>query len=115
LTYASWSTSITLDPVFRINGVVLLEWHALVDGADVGGTAGTPTQIADGTLTFNSAGALGTEVVNSSSASFVGATANQAIKFDFGDAITTDGGTGLTGTTQFARGSGPLHLHTDAH
>src|SRR5262249_9934607 len=87
--YDSLGNAHRVDLYFRNNGGGQWDWHAMVDGADVGGTAGTPTQIADGTLTFNSAGALGTEVVNSSSASFVGATANQAIKFDFGDAITT--------------------------
>jgi flagellar hook protein FlgE len=113
--YDSLGNAHRVDLYFRNNGGGQWDWHAMVDGADVGGTAGTPTQIADGTLTFNSAGALDTEVVNSSSASFVGATANQAIKFDFGDAITTDGGTGLTGTTQFAGSPGVLHINQDGY
>lgn len=113
--YDSLGNAHRVDLYFRNNGGGKWDWHAMVDGADVGGTAGTPTQVADGTLTFNSAGALDTEVVNSSSASFVGATANQAIKFDFGDAITTDGGTGLTGTTQFAGTSNVIHVNQDGY
>ena len=91
------------------------DWHAMVDGADVGGTAGAPTQIADGVLTFNSSGALDTETTNSSSASFSGATANQVITFDFGDSITTDTGTGLSGTTQFAGPSSVTHINQDGY
>lgn len=79
------------------------EWHAMVDGAEVtGGVPGTDSEIATGTLTFDASGRLDTEAMTSSSVSFVGATPNQAIAFDFGDALTTDGGTGLAGTTQFA-------------
>jgi flagellar hook protein FlgE len=94
------------DVYFRNNGGGAWEWHAMVDGGELtGGTPGTPTEIADGNLTFTTDGALDTETVNASSASFVGATPNQAIAFDFGDAITTDGGTGMAGSTQFAGAS----------
>jgi flagellar hook protein FlgE len=122
---SSFQTSMTIydsvgnahrtDMYFRNQGGSTWDWHAMVDGADVGGTAGTPTQIADGTLTFNTAGALDTEVTNSSSASFVGATANQAPVFDFGDSITTNAGTGLTGTTQFAGASSVTHINQDGY
>jgi flagellar hook protein FlgE len=75
----------------------------MVDGGELtGGTPGTLTEIATGTLTFNNAGALAAQTTTASSASFVGATPNQAIAFDFGDAIVTDGGTGRSGTTQTA-------------
>lgn len=79
------------------------EWHAMVDGAEVtNGTAGTPTEVASGTLTFDTNGALDTETTNASTWDFVGgATPGQTITFDFGDSITTDLGTGLAATTQF--------------
>ena len=56
-------------------------------------------------LTFNTSGALLTEpapVAADNDFDFSGGpTQSQAIDFDFGDAITTDGGTGLLGTTQY--------------
>jgi flagellar hook protein FlgE len=79
------------------------DWHAMADGGELtGGVAGTPTEVASGSVTFTTAGALDTETTGSSSWDFVDATPAQAIDFDFGDSITTDGGTGLGGTTQFA-------------
>ncbi len=110
---SNFSTSVTvydslgagheLTVYFRNQGANAWEWHAMVDGGElVGGTAGTPTEGADGTLTFTSNGELDTETVNASSWSFVNATGAQAIAFDFGTSITTDTGTGLDGTTQFA-------------
>ncbi|HVV83356.1 MAG TPA: flagellar hook protein FlgE [Kofleriaceae bacterium] len=94
-----------VDIYFLNQGGGKWEWHATVDGGELnGGTAGTPTEIATGTVEFNAAGALDKETPGASSASFVGAAAGQAIKFDFGDAITTDGGTGISGTTQYAQG-----------
>lgn len=80
-------------------------------------------KLASGTLTFTTSGALDTESVvtsyNSGTAGgttgstvgqaqidFVGATANQAITFNFGTSVTTDGGTGMDLTTQFGAASG---------
>ncbi len=113
--YDSLGNAHRADIYFRNQGGGTWDWHALVDGADVGGTKGTPTPIADGVLTFTASGALDTQVTNTSSASFVGATANQAITFDFGDAITTKGGTGLAGTTQFAGPSSVTHINQDGY
>jgi flagellar hook protein FlgE len=75
----------------------------MVDGAEItNGTAGTPSEVANGTLTFTTSGALDTETTNASIFDFVGgATPGQAITFDFGDSIATDLGTGLAGSTQF--------------
>jgi flagellar hook protein FlgE len=123
---SNYSTSVTVydslgaphrvDVYFRNNGANAWEWHAMVDGGELtGGTPGVPTEIADGTLSFTPNGELDVETINNSSADFVGATPGQTITFDFGDAITTDGGTGLTGTTQF---SGPFSinsLHQDGY
>ena len=80
-------------------------------------------RVASGTLTFRTSGALDTEsVVNSynnnqaggiaggavgqAQIDFVGASPNQAITFNFGTSVTTDGGSGLDMTTQFGAASG---------
>jgi flagellar hook protein FlgE len=106
-----------LDVYFRKDAAAgKWEWHAMADGAELtGGTAGTPTQIANGELTFDTNGRLDVESMLSSSASFVGASPNQAIAFDFGDAITTDGGTGSSGTTQDAGAFAVNGLDIDGH
>lgn len=71
-------------------------WNAMADGTGV--------VSASGQLTFDTDGRLQTSVTNQSNFNFDGATPNQAIEFDFGDAIA-DGGTGLLGTTQFSAAS----------
>lgn len=102
--YDSLGAPHRVDIYMRAQGAGAWEWHAMVDGGQlVGGTAGTPTEIASGQLTFDANGALQSSTPGASSASFIGATANQAIDFNFGDPIAT-GGTGLAGTTQY---SGP--------
>jgi flagellar hook protein FlgE len=104
--YDSLGNTHRVDMYFRSDGAGTWDWHALVDGADLNnGQAGTATEVASGTLTFNTDGALDVETPAGSSVDFLGATPGQAITFDFGDAITTDAGTGLAGTTQFAGAS----------
>lgn len=81
-------------------------WYASADGAVLqGGEEGKPQQIASGKLTFNSDGKLETDEVISSNISFRGATANQKVDFNFGDAIKTRNGTGSEGTTQYGSNS----------
>ncbi len=82
------------------------EWHALAQSDEIQGGAADPlTQVAQGTLTFDDNGRLDQEAQAAGGGiNFVGAAQNQAITFDFGDAITTDGGTGLGGSTQTATG-----------
>ncbi len=105
-----------VDLYMRAQGGGGWEWHAMVDGGELtGGTAGTPTEIASGTLQFTTDGALDVETAGASSANFVGATPGQVITFDFGDAITTDGGTGLNGSTQFASASAVTATDVDGH
>jgi flagellar hook protein FlgE len=103
--FDSLGNSHRVDMYFRTDGAGTWDWHALVDGAELSGGQVGAVEIASGTLTFNTAGALDIEAPNPASADFLGATAGQAINFDFGDAITTDVGTGLAGTTQFAGAS----------
>jgi flagellar hook protein FlgE len=79
------------------------EWYAVASAADH--ASGVDTICAQGTLDFNTEGALTAESTTSSSFDFSGgATAGQAIGFDFGDSIA-DGGTGFTGSTQFGEDS----------
>jgi flagellar hook protein FlgE len=79
------------------------EWHATVDGAEVGGTAGTPVEIANGTMAFDANGNMTTQQTLSSSASFTNAAANQSIAFDF------------TGTTQNSGASVISASNVDGH
>jgi flagellar hook protein FlgE len=103
-----------VDVYFRSAGTTPPSWevHAVVDGADVeGGTPGTPVEIGTGTLTFDTDGKLVSQDLNIT-ADFKGATAGQAIAVDFGD-DTTNGGTGLSGTTSFARQSAIASVDVD--
>src|SRR5262249_6044455 len=56
-----------------------------------------------------------TETATPVPATFSGTSAAQSIAFDFGDAITSDGGTGLTGTTQFAAASSVGNIDQDGY
>jgi flagellar hook protein FlgE len=90
-------------------------WNAVAnaDEVTVVGTAtdGTNSLIASGQLDFTSNGELDEEGATTyynlaapTGITFIGATAEQEVDFDFGTSITTDaavGGTGLDGTTQF--------------
>jgi flagellar hook protein FlgE len=102
--YDSLGKAHRVEVYFRSSGSGAWEWHAMADGGElVGGTPGTQTEIASGTMTFDATGKLASQATIASSASFIGATPNQAVTFDFGDDLAS-GGTGLAGTTQF---SGP--------
>jgi flagellar hook protein FlgE len=105
--YDSLGNSHRVDVYFRKSTDNTWEWHALVDGGELtGGTAGVAQECAAGTLTFTTDGYLDTETITTASDfDFAGATQNQAIAFDFGDSITTDGGTGQNGTTQYSSSS----------
>ena len=104
------------DVFFRANGAGAWEWHAMVDGGELnGGTPGVATEIATGSLTFTTDGKLDIETPGAATADFLNATPGQAITFDFGDAITTDAGTGLGGTTQFAGASSVTGVDQDGY
>lgn len=80
-------------------------WYAVVDAAD--SLSGNTEIQAQGTLGFTSDGFLDTEsaVTYPLVGGFDfngGAAAAQAIDFDFGTSITTDGGSGRDGTTQYS-------------
>ncbi|MDP1920108.1 MAG: flagellar hook protein FlgE [Myxococcales bacterium] len=82
------------------------DWHAMVpDGAVLtGGTAGQPTEIANGAMTFDTLGRLDTHT-QTSSFNPLNAVNPQALTFNFGDDLTS-GGTGLDGVVQNIGGNG---------
>lgn len=92
----------TVDVYFRKTAANTWDYHALTDGADLVPAAVGNVEIGAGSLAFNSDGALtGVTTTTAISASFAGATANQAIALDFGTPLGPSS-TGLDGTTQFA-------------
>ncbi len=112
--YDSLGAGHNVDVFFRKAAAGSFEWFSLVDGGELqGGTPGVPTQIANGTMTFTTNGELDTETTVASSADFLGATPGQVISFDFGDSITTDGGTGLVGTTSYGSPSNTSQITQD--
>lgn len=106
-TYDSLGAAHHVDVYFHKSAAGAWDWHAIVDGGELaGGTAGTSIECASGTLGFTTSGYLDTQTTTASSFSFVGAVANQNVVFNFGDAITTNGGSGQKGTTNYASPSG---------
>jgi flagellar hook protein FlgE len=95
------------------------EWFAVVDAAD---SASGNTEIqAQGTLGFTNNGFLDTEsaiTYSLASGGFDfngGAAAAQAIDFNFGTSITTDGGTGRDGATQYGGESATTFQSQDGY
>jgi flagellar hook protein FlgE len=114
--YDSLGNAHELTVFYHKNASNSWDWHAMVDGGELtGGVAGTPTEVANGTLTFTTDGALDTEASAGSSWDFVDATPAQQIAFDFGTSITTDAGKGLDGTTQFASPSATVGLKQNGY
>jgi flagellar hook protein FlgE len=105
--FDSLGESRTLDVYFVKTADNAWEYHVLADGAELnGGTAGTFQEVGQGTLTFDTNGALLDAQTPDLALDFAGgATPGQVITMDFGDDITNDGATGLAGTTQFAAAS----------
>jgi flagellar hook protein FlgE len=97
---------------FSNDGNGAWEYHVMTDGGNLtGGTAGTPTEIGAGTLTFDSTGKL-TDETQTSNFNPLGATNPQPLTFNFGDA-TDAGGTGLAGLTQFSSASATTSVAQD--
>ncbi|MCH2533325.1 MAG: flagellar hook protein FlgE [Bdellovibrionales bacterium] len=90
-------------------------YRGMVDGEEVtGGEPGKLSEVTSGQLTFTTDGLLDTETVNNMAFNFQGgALQNQQIKLNFGDSITTDGGTGLDGTKQYGRDSDLISWNQD--
>ncbi len=105
-TYDSLGNAHSVNVYFRKNSANTWEYHALVNGSELtGGTAGRATEVAAGTLSFTTGGALQAHTVTAGgTVNFVGARPGQTLTFDFGTSIAS-GGTGLDGLTQFASAS----------
>ena len=113
--YDSVGNSHHVDVYFRNQGNGAWEYHAMVDGGQLtGGTAGTPTEITSGSLTFNTNGTLQAQSQNATPINFLNATGGQNIAFSFGDDIAS-GGTGLAGATQYAGNSAVNGLDINGH
>ena len=91
------------------------EYRGLVDGKEVvGGKEGEYSEVITGRLTYTVDGKLDTETITKQAFNFMGgALQNQQIKVDFGDAITTDKGKGLVGSTQFGKESDMINWKQD--
>ena len=99
--YDSLGKAHAVDVYFRKQSDGNWDVHALAKGDDVGGTPGQNQEIGAGALKFDSSGALSDVTWSQQpAASFTGAKPNQAITLDFGKP-TAQGGTGLSGTTNF--------------
>ncbi|MGO8992331.1 MAG: flagellar hook protein FlgE [Polyangiaceae bacterium] len=100
--YDSLGDAHTMNVYFQNDGGGQWTYHVLANGSEVqGGTAGQNSEIATGTLTFNTNGSLQSNTLTAGgTVSFNGATANQPLTFSFGTPIAS-GGTGLDGITQF--------------
>jgi flagellar hook protein FlgE len=80
--------------------------NAIDEGDDLaGGQPGTKQMVASGKLGFTVDGKLNVDETTMSNLNFRGAQPNQKITFNFGDAIQTRGGTGLSGSTQYGSDS----------
>ncbi len=110
--YDSLGKAHQVDTYFRRTGAGTWEYHSLTDGAGVlGGVAGTPSEIATGTLTFDATGKL-TASTQAGTFNPVNAVQPQPLTFNFGTG-TGAGGTGLDGVTQFAGPSTATFLSQD--
>jgi flagellar hook protein FlgE len=102
-----------VDVYFRKTGAGAWEWHAVTDGGGLqGGTAGTATEIASGTMTFGANGQLTAMTTTSTSFNPAGATNPQPLTFNFGTP-TGSNGTGLDGVTQFSSPSATSFISQD--
>lgn len=97
----------------RKTGDNLWEWHAALDGSDLIGTTadGALEEVASGLIRFTQDGNLESETITAGTGLFsfepevlggIVPTPSQAITFNFGSSIITDGGTGDDGMVQFA-------------
>jgi len=123
-TTSNFSTSMTVyDTLGAAHGVQVFftktapgawTWNAMTDGGGLtGGTPGTLTPIANGTLNFDTQGRLVSET-QASNFLPLGAVNPQALTFNFGDPTgVSPANTGLLGVTQFASPSASTFIGQD--
>ena len=111
--YDSLGTAHQVDVYFVKTAAGAWDWHAMTDGGGLtGGTAGTPTEVANGTMTFDTSGNLSAMTTVATNFNPLNAVNPQPLTFNFGDP-TGAGGTGLLGLSQFANGSGMTQSSQD--
>jgi flagellar hook protein FlgE len=111
--YDSLGTAHQVDVYFVKTAAGAWDWHAMTDGGGLtGGTAGTPTEVANGTMTFDTSGNLSAMTTVATNFNPLNAVNPQPLTFNFGDP-TGAGGTGLLGLSQFANGSGMTQTSQD--
>jgi flagellar hook protein FlgE len=99
--YDSLGNAIDAEVYYRKTGDNAWEYRVMVDGADqTGGTAGTPSEIATGTLDFNTDGSLATHTPGAANFQPPGATQPQAITYTFDEATQYAGESTLRRLTQ---------------
>ncbi len=82
--FDSLGTQHQVDVYFRKTSANTWEYFAVTDGGNLqAGAAGTPTQIMDGTLDFDSDGNLTTHTQNSNTFNPINATQPQTLDFNF--------------------------------
>jgi flagellar hook protein FlgE len=112
-TYDSLGTAHQVDVYFVKTAAGAWDWHALTDGGGLtGGVAGTPTEVATGTMTFDTSGRLTAQTTGLNNFNPLNAVNPQPLTFNFGDP-TGGGGTGVLGITQFSGPSGATQTSQD--
>ena len=112
-TYDSLGAPHQIDVYFVKTAAGAWDWHAVTDGGRLtGGTAGTSSQIANGTMTFDTTGKMTAMTTAASAFNPLNATNPQALAFNFGDPTAT-GGTGVLGLTQLVNTSGMTQTMQD--
>jgi flagellar hook protein FlgE len=100
-----------LTTYFTKIGANTWNWNQVTGSSEVnvasGFSSGSNAIVSSGTITFTTSGALDREATiiyrnsGGTGIDFLGAATGQTIAVNFGSSVTTDGGTGLDGTTQF--------------
>jgi flagellar hook protein FlgE len=110
--YDSLGNAVNVD-VYFTRTAAGWDYTAVTDGGNLqGGTAGTPTSIGNGNMTFDATGKMDTHTQALAFSPGGGAVAPQALLFDFGDPVST-GGTGVEGITQYAGTSAMTFVSQD--
>jgi flagellar hook protein FlgE len=105
VVYDSLGKPVQLDIYFCMDTSGNWNYHAVTDGANLtGGTANTPSEVATGTLAFDTEGRLVSNTTTLNDFNPINASPAQPLTFNFGSG-TADGGTGLDGITQYAAAS----------
>jgi flagellar hook protein FlgE len=114
--YDSLGSAHSVQIFFTRTAAGAWSWNALTDGAELtGGTPGTLTSVASGTLAFDTAGKLAT-VTQAATFNPIGAVNPQPLAFDFGDPTGgVPAGTGVAGMTQFSAPSAATFIGQDGH